>query len=371
MAWLLAVSALGIAWPYVLYPLVLTLFSRAFVGRKIKLLPDNDLPRVAILVSAFNEEDRIEEKIRNFARLDYPEDRIELWIGIDGATDSTAEVIRAIAHPRVHLLDRPQRTGKTLVLNALAARASADVLVFTDVNALFRPDAVRWLMAPMSDSKTGLVSGGTVILAGDGNVAVEGAYYRLETLLKTGEGACGLLAGADGAIYALRAQLYRQLPAELINDLAHPCQAVAAGYAARFEPRAVSEEHAGENAGREFDRQTRIAAQASFLLFRQTRPLLLRLKFGMLWVLLSHKWLRWIAGIWIPAGTMALFALSPLLGTASFLLFVLIGIGWQTGAGWAGLPVYFLIVHAAYLRGLFQAVIGERYVVWKPRAGCR
>lgn len=366
MGWLLVVAVLGLAWPYVLYPLVLSVVSRAFARPE---WAEQELPRVAILVSAFNEESRIRDKILNFAALDYPADRLQMWIGTDGSTDGTADVVRAMGHPRVHLVERRERTGKTLVLNDLAAQAFAGVFVFTDVNANFRPDAVRHLVAPMADPETGLVSGRTVILRGAGNVAVEGAYYRFESLLKAGESACGWLAGADGAVYALRAKLYRPLPAELINDLVHPCQVVADGYTARFEPLAVSEEHAGDGAEREFDRQTRIAAQASYLLAGQTWPLLRKFRWGMQFVLLSHKWLRWIAGIWIPLGFVALMVLFPLAGIASLLLFVLIGIGWRKGAGWADIPVFFLIVHTAYLRGLWQAVAGERYIVWKPRAG--
>jgi cellulose synthase/poly-beta-1,6-N-acetylglucosamine synthase-like glycosyltransferase len=366
MSWLLAVSIFGLVYPYVLYPLLLTLVGRVALRRAA---PASELPRVAVLVSAFNEESRILEKIRNFDSLDYPPELMEIWIGTDGSIDRTAETIRMVNHPRVRLLERKERGGKTTVLNDLATRARADIFVFTDVNAHFRPDAVRRLTAPFSSLAVGLVSGRTLIRGGDGNVEVEGAYYRFESLLKKNEGARGWLAGADGAIYALRARLYHQLPREMINDLAHPCQAVVEGYEACFEPLAVSEEDAGDNTGREFDRQTRIAAQASYLLARQLWALIATGRWGMLWVLLSHKWLRWIAGIWIPLGLLALAGVAPVPAVIALCLLMLLGIGWRYGAPWSKLPVFFLVVHLAYLRGLWHAITGERYVVWTPRAG--
>jgi cellulose synthase/poly-beta-1,6-N-acetylglucosamine synthase-like glycosyltransferase len=219
MAWLLAIATLGLTYPYVIYPLLLGVAARLFAR---PYAATADLPSVAILVSAFNEEGRILDKIGNLDALDYPPDRIDMWIGTDGSTDRTAEIVRGANHPRVHLVERPQRSGKTAVLNDLAHRARAEVFVFTDATGHFRLDAVRLLVRPLTDPRVGLVSGRALIRKGEGNVEVEGAYYRLDSWMKNREGACGWLAGALGPIYALRAELYRDLPPEFINDLAHP-----------------------------------------------------------------------------------------------------------------------------------------------------
>jgi hypothetical protein len=369
MGWLLAIATLGLTYPYAIYPLLLGVVSRLFARPAAPATAAADLPLAAILVSAFNEETRILDKITNFGALDYPPDRIEMWIGTDGSMDRTAGIVREANHPRVHLVERPMRSGKTAVLNDLAHRTRASVLVFTDATSHFRPDAVRLLATGFSDPRVGLVSGRALIRGSDGNVAVEGAYYRLDSWMKDREGACGWLAGALGPIYALRATLYRDLPPEFINDLAHPCQVVAAGFEARFEARAVSEEPAGDHAGREFDRQTRIAAQASYLLLRESWNLLRGGRWGMLWTLISHKWLRWIAGIWFPLGCIALADLHPRLAAAALALPILVVAGWRAGARWAGIPMFFILVHCAYLNGLWRALLGDRYLVWKPRAG--
>jgi cellulose synthase/poly-beta-1,6-N-acetylglucosamine synthase-like glycosyltransferase len=379
MLWILAVSVLGILYPYTLYPLALAMLARGSHGSATKGPPPGGpeanaavtdvWPRVAILVSAYNEALRIEDKIRNFMALQYPPEALQMWIGTDGSTDATAAEIRRINAPRVHLVERPQRMGKTAVLNDLASRAQASIFVFTDVNAHFRPDAVRRLAEAMADPSMGVVSGRTVIRGKDGNVETEGAYYRFESWLKAREGSRGWLAGADGAIYALRAQLFRELPASWINDLAHPCEAAVQGYRASLEPRAISEEPAGEGLLREFERQTRITAQASYLLACQILPLLRARQWGMLWVLFSHKWARWIAGIWMLLGWAALAVLAPALAIAAVVAVIVLAAAWRLGARWAGMPVYFLLTHAAYLRALCQALAGERYVIWTPRAG--
>lgn len=366
MWWLLAVIPLAVLYPYVIFPALL-----AALIRKVQKTPPEcvNLPTVAILVSAFKEADRIADKIHNFQSLDYPPDRIELWIGTDGSPDDTAQIVRCINAPRLHLVERKERSGKTAVLNDLASRAKADIFIFSDVNAYYRRDTVRKLVRHFEDPTVGIVSGRTIIRGRDGQAHVESAYYRFESWVKLRESSRGWLAGAIGAVYALRANLYEALPSDLINDLSHPCQVATMGYCCRFDPAAISEEAAGDGPGREFFRQTRMTAQAAYVLATYIPRLLRARRYGMTWVLLSHKWLRWTAGIWMIMGICALPFLSLPLTAAALVITAIVICGWKAKRRWATLPMYFLIVHIAYLNGICRALQGERYVVWKPRAG--
>lgn len=370
MLGLIILCAGGVLYPYVIYPLML-----AALGRR-KPLAVNELyvPRVAILISAYNEEGHIGAKVQNFLELDYPAEKLELWVGLDGSNDGTAAILKCSGNPRIRVVERAQRAGKTAMLNELAARAQAEILLFTDVNPHYRPEAVRELVQPFADPRVGLVSGQTQV-RGAGNVAVEGAYYRFEHWLKLRESTGGWLAGALGPNYAIRASLYEPLDPAMINDLAHPGLVAAKGYRSLFREESLIEEAAGDEAGREFFRQTRMTAQGAYVLWRLVPPLLRSRSWGMLWVMGSHKALRWAVGGWIALGTIAMMGAAvgeagwwwPLGAEAAGL--GLVGWGWRRAAKWAKIPGFFLLVHTAYLAGLWQASRGERYVTWKPRAG--
>src|SRR3954452_9303230 len=195
MVWLLGAAIVAVLYPYVIFPAVL-----AVIGRKPETPSEPaELPRVALLVSAFIEGERIADKIRNFQSFDYPADRIDLWIGTDGSPDNTAEIVRRINAPRVHLVERKERSGKTAVLNDLASRAKADVFIFSDVNAYYRRDTVQMLVRHFEDPSVGIVSGRTIIRGRDGQAHVESAYYRFESWVKLRESSRGWLAGAIGA----------------------------------------------------------------------------------------------------------------------------------------------------------------------------
>src|SRR6266540_1221236 len=133
MIWLLTIAVLAFLYPYVVFPVLLALVTGA--RRRFRSCGDDELPRVAVLVSAFNEASHILDKLRNFAAFDYPADKVRMWIGTDGSEDGTAAIIRQAGAPRVNLVERLSRSGKTAVLNDLASRArsEAEIFVFTDV----------------------------------------------------------------------------------------------------------------------------------------------------------------------------------------------------------------------------------------------
>lgn len=369
---MLGLAGLGLAflYPYVIYPLLLRWIRKP---ERVEREPER-WPRVAILVSAYNEERHIAGKVENFRALDYPPELVEMWIGLDGSTDGTAARLREIAEPRVKVVERRERSGKTAVLNDLASRAEAEILMFTDTNPRYLPGAVRAMARRFADPRVGLVSGQTRIRGG-GNVEVEGLYYRFEHWLKERESWGGWLAGALGPNYGMRAKLYRPLEEALINDLAHPLEVARAGYRCEWAGDSMVEEEAGEEAGREFFRQTRMTAQGAYVLARGLPGLVAAGCWGMVWVLLSHKLLRWMAGLWLVLGVAYLGYLAweevwarVMLGAVAAGLAAL-GYGWRRGARWAKMPGFFLLVQGAYLWALWQALRGERYVTWKPRAG--
>ena len=364
---------IALAYCYLGFPLLLLISTVTGRRSQVCVLKDSH-PTVALLVSVYNEEARIQAKIDNFCSLDYPREKLELWIGSDGSTDRMPEIVRATGDERINVVESSVRSGKTAVLNRLAERTKADILLFTDVNAMLRRNAVTELTQALDDSKVGLASGKTVASG-----MVEGAYYRYENWLKAMESRQDCLVGADGAIYAIRRSLYEALPPEIINDFAHPCHVIWRGFAARFVPAAVCDESASSTPGQEFRRQTRMASQAFYIYLRYIGRLVRAGKFRFAWVLTSHKLLRWFGLIWmllVAIGAAGLakentWAILLLAAQAVFLLMAGMAAVFPRLANsrLTQIPLFFTVIHLAYLRGIFHCLSGERYVTWEPRAG--
>ena len=179
-------------------------------------------PEVSLLIAARNEAAAMPSKLANLAALDYPRDRLEIIVASDGSTDATNDLVADDARrtgSNVRLLALPAG-GKAAALNAAAAVARGEVLVFSDANSLFRADAIRKLVRPLADRDVGGVAGNQVYsLDGiDGEAAGERGYWRLDTLLKEFESRAGNAIGGTGAIYAIRRALFRPIPAGVNDD---------------------------------------------------------------------------------------------------------------------------------------------------------
>ena len=369
-------AAAVLAYTWIGYPLLLRVSGRrrrasATRGRGVT-------PTISVIVAAYNEAGCITQKLAStLARQRYPRERVEAIVVSDGSTDGTDAHVQRYPDDRAKLVRQEPRAGKSAALNRGVAQARGDVLVFTDANALFAPDAIARLAAPFADPHVGLVSGQGLYGAGGDARAAASGYVRYEAALKVGESGLDFLASADGAIYALRRSLYRDLGASEVNDLLHPIQVCLAGYQCRFDPRAVTVEPPSVGGGQEFRRHTRIIAQGAHLLGGWLPALVRAQRWRAIWMLVSHRMLRWATAPSLATALLANVLLvghgrvyTPLL-VAQGAFYVLAAAGFAAERlgrrlGPLAVPYYFCTVSAAGVAGLARAARGGAEAVWAP-----
>src|SRR5919109_4292114 len=303
LAILFWVAVLVVLHTYVFYPLLLIVAdgfeqSRSawqYISGAERRRPPAQLglPHVSVLIAAYNEASCIGRRIENLLEQDYPPDHLEIVVGSDGSTDGTDGVVQHYAARGVKL-SRGERTGKAGVLARLIGMAKGDVLVLTDANTEFEKDAIRQLVQPLRDPAVGLVCGRLRLHSPLGAPIVEGAYWKLESLLKMYESRRGCVMGANGGIYAVRKRLFPPLPAgTVVDDFVAALRVLAAGSEVRYEPEAVGHEEAAPDHAGEYRRRVRIAA-GCFKALSQHRDLLSPRHGFTAFALWSHKVLRWL-----------------------------------------------------------------------------
>jgi cellulose synthase/poly-beta-1,6-N-acetylglucosamine synthase-like glycosyltransferase len=333
-------------------------------------------PPVTLVVSAYNEGEVIGEKLANSCALDYPADRLQILVVSDASTDRTDDIVRAAGDPRVSLLRMPVRCGKTLGLNEAVSFARGEIIVFSDANAMYAPDAVTALVRSFSDPTIGAVVGESTYSQAEGGAdADESLYWRYEVLIKRLESALGSVVGGDGAIYGIRKSLYRPMRADALSDFVNPMQIVYDGYRCVYEPGACSVERAAGDFGREFRRKVRIVNRA-WRAMMSLKGLLNPVRFGFFSIeVLSHKVLRWLVPLFlvgILATNLMLVELGGIYAATLAAQLVLYGLG---SVGYAlrqraslprilGVPFYFLMVNLASARGIIDAYLGKTYTTW-------
>jgi cellulose synthase/poly-beta-1,6-N-acetylglucosamine synthase-like glycosyltransferase/peptidoglycan/xylan/chitin deacetylase (PgdA/CDA1 family) len=122
--------------------------------------PKEHLPRVTVIVPAYNEQVGIERAIRSLAASDYPS--FDVVVVDDGSTDRTAEIVEGLALPRVVLV-RQDNTGKAAALSTGVRLSESEIIVMVDGDTVFEPDTIRCLVEPLSDPNVAAVSGNTKV----------------------------------------------------------------------------------------------------------------------------------------------------------------------------------------------------------------
>lgn len=285
----------SVIYTYAGYPLFLTFLARLHPKQTFR--PTNDspnkaLPKVTLLIAAYNEEEVIEEKLKNSLTLDYPTDALQILVAADGSDDSTPAIVRTFADLGVQLNYSPPRRGKMAAINRAIPLAEGEIIVFSDANNLYAPDTLRELVAPFADPTVGAVSGAKHIIKGDGALGEsEGLYWRYESFIKQQETKLGTCTGVAGEILALRRSLWELPPSYIINDDFYMAmRLIKRGYRVVYAPLACSFERISPTAQDEMTRRARIVAgryQALSIAHKllPANPLVA-------WQIISHKFLR-------------------------------------------------------------------------------
>ncbi len=286
MTW---ICIIGLAYHYVGYPLIVYVMSRLIphVNHREPIQP-----RVSLIVSAYNEEAVISQKIDNTMALDYPRDLLEIIVVTDGSSDATAEIVAGYQNQGVILLHKPERGGKSAAINRAADKATGEILIFSDANAFYRNNVLRKLLRNFSDQSIGCVSGKKTILPTAATVTEsENKYWKYESFIKTCESRLGTTTAVVGEMIAFRRKVFSPIPSGIINDDAYlALHALRNGYRVIYEPEAVCWETSAQSMRDEVVRRRRINAGRFQLFFRISlwpwnQP------FAM-FSLISHKYLR-------------------------------------------------------------------------------
>jgi len=247
------VAAGLLVYTHIGYPLVLLALDRLLPHRR-PAPPFAELPRVSLIVAAFDEAEVIEARVANALALDYPRELLELIVASDGSADATAELARAAGADLV--LELP-RGGKIAAQNAAAEGASGDLLAFSDANAMWAPDALRVLAGEFADHEVGYACGQARFID-QGGSNQEGAYWRYELAIRGLESRLAGVTAGNGAIYAVRREAYLPLGPASSHDLSFPFMLTKRGWRAVYAAGAIAEEKMVATNEGEFARKRRM-----------------------------------------------------------------------------------------------------------------
>jgi len=341
------------------------------------------LPEITLFITAYNEEDIVEEKMENCRAIDYPKEKLQIVWVTDGSTDSTNEKLRRFSD--VTLLFHPARRGKTAAMNRGMAHVETPIVVFTDANTLINREALKEIVKAFTVAGIGCVAGEKQIAVKEKDTASsggEGAYWLYESTLKDLDSRLYSAVGAAGELFAIRTALFKELPDDtLLDDFVMSLQIAGEGYRIAYCKNAYASESASMNMKEEEKRKVRIAAGGLQSIWR-LRSLLNLFRYGWLtFQYVSHRVLRWTvtpvalflllplnaALLILQAEPVWFFQLSAVL---QVLFYLTAGIGWYLAqhaikSKILFVPYYFLFMNISVFKGVAYLSRFKGNAVWE------
>ncbi len=273
---------------------ILVKLRNAIKGKRI--LPGNNgnWPSVALIISAYNEEDCIADKIKDTLALEYPAGKLEIIFVTDGSTDRTPQIVAQ--YPQIKLMHQDARAGKLAAIHRVMGTVTASVVVLTDANTFLNTDALLLMCRHYADPEIGAVSGEKRVKIDDVNDATagEGFYWKYESKLKTWDAELYSIVGAAGELISYRTALYEPIPTDtILDDFMISMLIAEAGYRVVYEPKACATETGSDNIKEELKRKIRIAAGGIQCIVRLKKVLDPFRNFTLTFQYISHRVLRW------------------------------------------------------------------------------
>jgi len=372
---LFVISALLSGYSYFLYPLILKLLPRRTIQT-----PASDemaiLPKLSLIITAHNEELRIDEKLKNTLEIDYPSDLLDIIVASDCSTDGTDRIVKSYSHEGIRLVRVDEHKGKEYAQLCAIREASANILIFSDVSTKIGPNAFYLLAREFSVPHVGAISSEDRFISQDGQVVGEGAYVKYEMWLRQLESDQAGLVGLSGSFFAARREVCEEWDIFSPSDFNTALNCAKKGLVAITSSDVVGIYKDVKDPGLEYRRKIRTVIRGVTAIVRHPEvlnPFSLGLFAFQVW---SHKILRWgvpwfllallvssvvlVQEHWIYA--LALFAqilfysvvvLGHLI--ASFRSFTLVKI-----------PYFFIQVNIAIAHATVLFLFGKRMTTWTP-----
>lgn len=371
--WVLAILAV---YSYFLYPVILRILISS---RKNGVEPKDtdELPTLSLIITAYNEQDRIRKKLDNTLQLTYGGE-LEVIVASDCSDDGTDAIVGEYADKGIRLVRAAERLGKENAQLTAIKEVSGDIIVFSDTATEIPTDALDKLAVYFLDPKVGAVSSEDRFLSQDGAVAGEGAYVKYEMWLRQQESCLAGLVGLSGSFFAARKEVCQEWDIHSPSDFNTALNSARAGLKAVTAPDVLGYYQDLKDPSKEYARKIRTVIRGMTALQRHPDVLSVS-KYGQFaFQVWSHKVMRWA----VPWVLLALFVVSALISGRGgiYTLAFILQIGFYGAAiaahfnpgllrfGGIKIIYFFVQVNVALFDAACKFISGTRMTTWKPSA---
>lgn len=170
-------------------------------------------PSVSFLVPCWNEESTILATIESLLFVDYPKDKLHIFIIDDGSTDNTWNKIQKLSNNKQVTLIKKENGGKHSALNNALKYVTSDLVVSFDADTKIKKDALLYAVQYFIKDKDLMALGGSVLIESPKTIAqmAQSVEYQMFSYTKRMLGFIGGVLVVPGAFSVFRREIFDKI----------------------------------------------------------------------------------------------------------------------------------------------------------------
>ncbi|MCX7735123.1 MAG: glycosyltransferase [Candidatus Kapabacteria bacterium] len=316
------ISFFIIIYTFILYPIFVYILAK-LIKRPI-ITKTDELKKIAVVIAAYNEEDTIEEAIQSILKSGYPLDKVTIYVGLDGSTDSTYNILQELQKKNNNIvIYKFERGGKNRTLNKLMEKIKEDFVFFLDADLRVQPNTFQHLVSILQAENVAgvmipvkIVNEGTSDSGGTG----EKIYQKFDAFIRNNESLIYSTANSLGTLFGIRREALSPIPNDRVcDDLYRVFHIISLRKRFIFDTKFSVTEVRTKSLNKELNRRIRLVSGGISTLM--TVKKILSPSYGLMSIfVISHKLLRWLTPVFMIIFLLSLFFIE----TDSFLYYPLL-----------------------------------------------
>ncbi|MCX6754382.1 MAG: glycosyltransferase family 2 protein [Candidatus Nomurabacteria bacterium] len=179
--------------------------------------PDNlvllDYPTVTIAVPCYNEEATIDKTVKSLLSLDYPKDKIKIFLIDDGSRDNTWNIIKAFDNGSNIFAYKKENGGKHTALNLALENTTSEFFGCLDSDSLVHPQALIRIISYFQNDLTTMAVAPSIVVYNPKNILqyAQNVEYDMSIYTKKMLGFMGGIHVTPGPFSIFRKRVFDEL----------------------------------------------------------------------------------------------------------------------------------------------------------------
>jgi cellulose synthase/poly-beta-1,6-N-acetylglucosamine synthase-like glycosyltransferase len=177
---------------------------------KIKL---KSYPTITIAVPCWNEEKTVEKTVRSLMKLNYPKNKIKLFLINDGSTDDTLNVLNSFKkYPNIKIFDK-ENGGKFTALNLALKNTESEFFGCLDADSFADSESLIRIMSYFENDKDVMAVAPSVVVDNPKNFIqkAQKVDYNMGVYFKKMLGFLGAINVTPGPLTVFRKKVFDNL----------------------------------------------------------------------------------------------------------------------------------------------------------------